>query len=86
MTPKQFDGYLQQKRAELTEAFKDVAPSDGEVLTKVILDFQEVIARDLLREIDSVKQFMTKCTGDILKDHRLEREAILKEIRDLKSK
>jgi hypothetical protein len=68
MTPEQFDAHIILKTAELTDAWKAVPPTETEVLTKVILDYQYKAATVIIDTINNMNamnenrwsQIMTK--------------------------
>lgn len=54
MTPEQFDFYIKEKSLELTEAWKAIPPTETEVLTKAIIDYQYKATTVLMNAIQEM--------------------------------
>ena len=80
MTPTEFDLLVATANAELISAFKNGKVEDLDVYTKMILDYQQVIAKELFKELYQIRIDMTQIKGDLLKDSRLRFEEIMKKL------
>lgn len=80
MNPQEFENYLLTTRQELTEAFKFGEVTENEVLTKVVLDYQQKIAISLFNKIDHMSGLIIESKNSIIKDNRERFELIMKKI------
>lgn len=54
MTPEQFDAFIIQTQVELTDAWKAVPPTETEVMTKAIIDYQYKATTALMDTINNM--------------------------------
>lgn len=54
MNAKQFDLYMKVKHQELTEAWKAIPPTESEVMTKAIIDYQYKATTAVLDAINNM--------------------------------
>lgn len=80
MTPQEFENYLLTTRQELTDAFKFGEVTENEVLTKVVLDYQQKIAISLFNKLDHMSGLIIESKNSIIKDNRERFELIMKKI------
>lgn len=66
-TPEQFDLFLKEKSAELTEAWKAFHPTEGEVHAKAIIDYQYNATVAILKAIQEMATIQLDRHGEILK-------------------
>ena len=67
MTPGEFENELILKRAELTDAFKKGNVQDLDVYIKMVMDYQESIARSLFRELNLTQTYIANHRSAITK-------------------
>ena len=60
MTPEQFDIYIKQKNAELTEAWKAIPPTENEIIAKAIIDYQYKATMALMNAIQEMNLINAK--------------------------
>lgn len=85
MTVKQFDDYLNVKRAEFMEGFQDIKDiKDQDLYTKMVLDHQESIAKGLFDKLDSIQGAILNSQSKMLEDNRKRFTILMKEIEELK--
>ena len=71
MTVKEFEDFLINTKVQLMDAFqKSQNISDLDVYIKTVLDYQEIIAKGLFKELNEIRIEISNCRGDILKDNR----------------
>lgn len=54
MTPEQFDLYMKNKHQELTEAWQAFPPTEIEIMTKAIMDYQYKATTAIIKMIDNM--------------------------------
>lgn len=71
MTAKEFEDFLTQSKAQLLEAFEKFENiKDLDIYIKTVLDFQEIVAKKMFIELNSIKFDIANMRGDLLKDSR----------------
>ena len=80
MTAKEFEDLVTTTKVTLSDAFKHGTASDLEICTKVILDYQEIIAKAIFNEFKNTQDMIVNLRGDILKDNRERFEKIMIEL------
>lgn len=66
MTPEQFDMYIKQKNAELTEAWKAIPPTENEIMAKAIIDYQYKATMTLMNAIQEMNLINAKRDNIVL--------------------
>lgn len=85
MTPKEFEDYLVQTRAALVEALRHGEVTDFDTYTKIVLDFQELIAKKLFNQFNETQVMINQAKSTILQDNRERFTQIMKELKIKKS-
>lgn len=67
MTPEQFDLYIKEKNLELTDAWKAIPPTETEVLTKGIIDYQYKATTALMNAIQEMHAVNSRRDSVIMK-------------------
>lgn len=83
MTVIEFEDFLINTKVQLLDAFqKSENISDLDVYIKTVLDYQEIIAKGLFKELNEIKLEIANCRGDILKDNRERFTEVMKKLNE----
>ncbi|WP_409417121.1 hypothetical protein [Flavobacterium sp. PS2] len=81
MTIDQFDQHLITTRAQFIAVFNQNSEvTELDIHTKLILDYQDLIAKSLFSELNNLKKDLITIKGDILKDNRERFELIINKL------
>jgi hypothetical protein len=82
MTPTQFEDVLIQTKAQLLDAFHDInSIKDLDIYVKTILDYQEIVAKTMFKELNKIYEDINKIRGDLLRDNRERFEDLMQELK-----
>ena len=81
MTVKEFENFLIQTRAQLNDVFKNTQNvQDLDVYIKTVLDYQEIVAKTMFKELSELRKDILKARGDLLRDNRERFEKIMNKL------
>jgi hypothetical protein len=86
MTPKDFEDLLVHTKTELVENFKHGDATELDVITKLIIDYQEKIAKLLFDRFNVLDEKLTLLRGDLITDNSTRFQKIMEEFAKLHEK
>lgn len=86
MDIKDFENFLIRKRLELTDAMKAGTPTEVDVATKLILDYQELIAKNLYAQLQNTNEYAANHRSAIIKDNSERHQIVMKKLDEIEKK